>query len=235
MGCVTAPQVRRFGRPSSTRPRRLASLVVPQGSQQRFFDVWSRVYDAPAVQRLTYLPVQDTVASALRADPPPRILDAGCGTGRLALRLSQELPRSRVTGCDLSLGMLRHGQAQARRRAVALVECDAQRLPFADACFDAVVSTDAFHLLPDPEAALAGFHRVLAAGGRLLIAVVTPSSEALSRAIRAVSPWLGVPMRWPTQAELRRQVEAAGFEVASQRRIFRLPAPATLTEAVRRG
>jgi ubiquinone/menaquinone biosynthesis C-methylase UbiE len=97
-----------------------------------------------------------------------------------------------------------------------------------------VVSTDAFHLFPDPEAALASFHRVLAARGRLLIAVVTPSFEALSRASRAVSRWLGEPMRWPTAAALRRQVEAAGYEVASQRRIFRLPAPAVLTEAVRR-
>jgi len=44
-----------------------------------------------------------------------------------------------------------------------------------------------------------------------------------------------VPLRLPTSAALRRQVEAAGFEVASQRRIFRLPAPAVLTEAVSRG
>jgi hypothetical protein len=54
-----------------------------------------------------------------------------------------------------------------------------------------------------------------------------------------VSRWLGEPLRWPTAAVLRRQIEAAGFEVASQRRIFRLPAPvllpSVLTVAVRRG
>jgi hypothetical protein len=75
---------------------------------------------------------------------------------------------------------------------------------------------------------------VIAAPGRLLIAVVTPSSETVSRAIHVGSRWLGVPMRWPTPAVLRRQVEAAGFQIASQRRILRLPAPAMLTEAVRR-
>jgi ubiquinone/menaquinone biosynthesis C-methylase UbiE len=205
---------------------------VAKSSQQRFFDVWSLVYDAAVVQRLTYRPVQDAVVRALRADPPARILDVGCGTGRLARQLSRGLARSHVTGCDLSRGMLR--QAKARRRSIDLVRGDAQRLPFADACFDAAVSTDAFHLFPDPEAVLVDLHRVLAARGRLLIAVVTPSFEPLSRATETVSRWLGEPMHWPTAAALRRQVETAGFEVASQRSVLRLPAPAVLTEAVRR-
>jgi ubiquinone/menaquinone biosynthesis C-methylase UbiE len=215
---------------------RYDGAMSPRGPHRLFFDLWSLVYDAPGVQRLTYRPVQDAVVRALRTDPPARILDVGCGTGRLALRLSRELPGSRVTGCDFSRGMLR--QAQARAGALSLAQGDAQRLPFADGSFDAVVSTEAFHWFPDPEAALEGFHRVLAARGRLLIAFVNPSFEGLSRASRAVSRWLGEPLRWPTAAVLRRQVEAAGFEVASQRRIFRLPAPVlfppVLTEAVRR-
>jgi SAM-dependent methyltransferase len=210
---------------------------LPHGPHRLFFDLWSLVYDAPGAQLLTYRPVHDAVLRALRADPPARILDVGCGTGRLALRLSRELRRSRVTGCDFSRGMLR--QAHARGRALALALGDAQYLPFADGCFDAVVSTEAFHWFPDPEAALASFHRVLAARGRLLVAFVNPSFEVLSRASRAVSRWLGEPLRWPTAAVLRRQIEAAGFEVASQRRIFRLPAPvllpSVLTVAVRRG
>ena len=129
-------------------------------------------------------------------------------------------------------------RALARSRALAWVQGNAERLPFADGCFDAVVSAEAFHRFPDPELALAGFHRVLAARGRLLIAFVNPSFEALGRASRVVSRWLGEPFRWPTPDVLRRQVETAGFEVLRQRRIFRLPAPVlfppVLTEAVRR-
>ena len=173
---------------------------------------------------------------ALHTNPPARILDVGCGTGKLALRLSRELPGSRVTGCDFSHGMLRQARAHAPR--LALAQGDAQRLPFADGSFDALVSTEAFHWFPDPEAALVDFHRVLAARGRLLIAFVNPSFEALARASRVVSRWLAEPFRWPTPTVLRRQVEAAGFEVTSQRRILRLPAsvlfPPVLTEAVRR-
>jgi SAM-dependent methyltransferase len=214
-------------------PRQAAA---PHGPHRLFFDLWSLVYDAPGVQRVTYRPVQDAVVRALRADPPSRILDVGCGTGRLALRLSRELPGARVVGCDFSRGMLRH--AQARAGSPDWVQGDAGRLPFADGSFEAVVSTEAFHWFPDPDLALAGFHRVLAARGRLLVAFVNPPLRTLSRASRVVSSWLGEPLRWPTADALRRQVEAAGFEVALQRRIFRLPAPvlfpAVLTEAVRR-
>ena len=211
--------------------------AVPRGPHRLFFDLWSLVYDAPGVQRLTYRPVQDAVLRALRPDPPARVLDVGCGTGRLAARLARELPASRVTGCDFSRGMLRH--ARARAGALALAQADAGQPPFADGAFDAVVSTEAFHWFPDPDAALEGFHRVLAPRGRLLIAFVNPSFDWLSRASRVVSRWAGEPFRWPTPDALRRQVEAAGFAVASQRRILRLPAPLlfppVLTEAVRVG
>jgi ubiquinone/menaquinone biosynthesis C-methylase UbiE len=207
-----------------------------RGPHRLFFDLWALVYDAPAVQRLTYRPVHDAVVRVLQAEPPARILDVGCGTGRLTRRLDFEFAHAVVTGCDFSHGMLR--QARARSPSLALVHGDAQRLPFADASFDAVVSTEAFHWFPDPDAALAEFHRVLAPPGRLLVAFVNPPLELLSGASRVASRLLGEPFRWPTPGALRRQVEAAGFDVASQQRIFRLPAPLlfppVLTQAVRR-
>jgi SAM-dependent methyltransferase len=214
-----------------------ASADDPRGPHRLFFDAWSLFYDTPTVQQLTYRPVHDAVVQALQADPPARILDVGCGTGKLALRLSHEFARSRVIGCDFSRGMLR--EARTRSATLALAQGDAQRLPFADASFDAVVSTEAFHWFPDPDAALAGFHRLLAPQGRLLIAFVNPPFEALSWASRTVSKWFGEPLRWPTPGALRRQIEAAGFAVTAQQRIFRLPAPVllppVLTQAVRRG
>jgi ubiquinone/menaquinone biosynthesis C-methylase UbiE len=209
--------------------------MAPRGPHRRLFDLWSLVYDAPWVQRLTYRPPQDAVVAALRAAPPGSVLDVGCGTGQLAGRLARALPDSRVVGCDFSAGMLRH--ARARRGVAGWVQGDAQRLPFADGRFGAVVSTEAFHWFPDPEAALAEFHRVLVPGGRLLVAFVNPPLELLSAASRTASRWLGEPFRWPTPGTMRRWVEAAGFEIEAQRRIFRLPAPflfpTVLTQAVR--
>jgi ubiquinone/menaquinone biosynthesis C-methylase UbiE len=206
-----------------------------RGPHRVLFDAWSLVYDAPPVQRLTYRPGQDAVVGALRERAPRRVLDVGCGTGQLAARLRRALPRAEVVGCDFSRGMLR--RARARSPEVRWVQGDAQRLPFPDRHFDALVSTEAFHWFPDGAAALAEFHRVLAPGGRLLVALVNPPFEALSASSRVLSRWLGEPFTWPTQGRMRRSVERAGFRVEAQRRIFRLPAPllfpTVLTEARR--
>jgi ubiquinone/menaquinone biosynthesis C-methylase UbiE len=206
-----------------------------RGPHRLLFDAWSLVYDAPPVQRLTYRPPQDAVVGALRERRPRRVLDVGCGTGQLAARLRVELPETAVVGCDFSRGMLR--RARGRSRDVGWVQGDAQRLPFPDRHFDALVSTEAFHWFPDGAAALAEFHRVLAPGGRLLLALVNPPLEVLSTSSRLVSRWLGEPFTWPTRAHLQRAVEQAGFRVEAQRRIFRLPAPilfpTVLTEARR--
>jgi SAM-dependent methyltransferase len=113
------------------------------------------------------------------------------------------------------------------------------RLPFDDAAFDAVVSTEAFHWFPDPGAALAEFHRVLEPGGRLLVALVNPPTELQSRAAAAASRLVGEPFRWPTRRTMREAVEETGFRVEAQRFVFRLPLalafPTILTQAVREG
>jgi SAM-dependent methyltransferase len=87
------------------------------------------------------------------------------------------------------------------------------------------VSTEAFHWFPDPLAALRELHRVLVPGGRLLVALVNPSFELLSRAANATSSWIGEPFDWPTRSRMRSRVEASGFRVDAQQRILRWPAP----------
>ena len=139
--------------------------VRPEGADPRFFDVWSRFYDAPLVQRFTYRPVQDAVLRELRKAAPGRVLDVGCGTGILTGRIQREW-RGGTFGCDYSQGMLR--RAARRREALPWIRGDAGRLPFADGSFGAVVSTEAFHWFPDPDAALGEFARVLAPKGRVL-------------------------------------------------------------------
>jgi ubiquinone/menaquinone biosynthesis C-methylase UbiE len=197
-----------------------------RGPDQLFFDLWSRVYDAPLVQRLTYRPVQEAVLRRLRSGSPGRVLDVGCGTGRLAARIRRELHPAAAVGCDFSQGML-HQAAQADS-VLPWVRADALRLPFRDGSFDAVVSTEAFHWFPDQDAALAEFFRLLAPKGRLLVALINPRTAWLSRATRLGSKLLREPLRWPTRAQLRRQVEAVGFRVDSQELVFRLPTPPLL-------
>jgi ubiquinone/menaquinone biosynthesis C-methylase UbiE len=212
---------------------------MPQrpGPDQWFFDVWSRFYDAPLVQRLTYRPEHDAVLRGLRRAPPASVLDIGCGTGLLAARVREEFPAAKVVGCDFSRGML--AQAAEHGRVQALVQGSALTLPFGAGAFEAVVSTEAFHWFPDQDAALREFFRVLVPKGRLLVSLVNPPFEAMSRIGRRVSSLVGEPATWPTRRRMRQRVEDAGFSVESQSLILRVPAtlllPSILTLASRPG
>jgi len=211
------------------------------GPTRGFFDAWSRIYDFSLVQRATYRPVHDAVLRALEAEPCVRALDIGCGTGRLVERLVTERVVQSVVGCDFSAGMLAHATERLRPLAqgpvpVALVRGDATHLPFADASFEAAVSTEAFHWFPDQDAALHELRRVLRPRGRLLLALVSPPFEIVADVVELGMRLIGQPLWWTTPSHLRAQVELAGFQVEYQRRIFRIPGfllPPVLTVARR--
>ncbi len=205
------------------------------GPNRWFFDLWSQVYDLPWVQRAAYRPVHDAVIESLRQHKPTRLLDIGCGTGQLVGRIRATFPGVQVVGCDFSAGMLE--QAAARAPAVSLVGGDATRLPFADGVFDAIVCTEAFHWFPDQDAALRELFRVLIPRGRLSLGLVVTASPIISNLFHVASRLLGEPLYWPSTGELRSRLEAAGFRVERQQRIFRwggeLLLPPVLTIAQR--
>ena len=190
----------------------------------RFYDLQQR--------RLT---IGRCTMQSARARGRHGVLDLGCGTGLLSARIRRDLPGTRVVCCDFSYGMLR--QAADHGHGSAWAQGNAMRLPFGDACFDTVVSTESFHWFPDQTAALAECFRALASGGRLLVALVNPPAEMLSGAMYAASRLVGEPFYWPTRQHMCALVEAAGFRVVAQRRVYRLPAgrlfPPVLTIAVR--
>jgi SAM-dependent methyltransferase len=122
------------------------------------------------------------VARRLSPGPGERILDLGCGTGRL----TEEIARSsgiQVVGLDRSAAMLREavarraltpapgdrGQTPAGEVAgrVAYVLGDGEALPFVDA-FDAVFSAAAFHWIPDHDRLFTSIFQALKRGGRLI-------------------------------------------------------------------
>ena len=204
------------------------------GPKRWFFDAWSAFYDLPAVQAAVYKPMHDAVVRELRAGRAHHVLDVGCGTGILTGRVAGDLAPEWIAGCDFSLGMLQ--QARGKRPDLAWVAADAQRLPLAAASFDAAVSTEAFHWVPDKDAALAELHRVLRPGGRLLVAMINTRTEVGARMVSTAFTLAGQPAEWPTRDEMCDRVEAAGFRVARQRRVLRvtgLVLPPVLTVAVR--
>lgn len=114
-----------------------------------------------------------------------RVLDAGCGSGRLTVMLARM--GAKVTGIDTSNERL----GQARRRAVGagvglrLVEADLNvSLPFADASFDAVTSRLVLMAAEDPVATLRELRRVLGPEGRLATVIWASLKE---------NPWFAEP------------------------------------------
>jgi ubiquinone/menaquinone biosynthesis C-methylase UbiE len=101
--------------------------------------------------------------------PGLEALDAGCGTGFLSFELASR--GHRVTGVDFAPAMIAEARRKARERGVAVrfEEGDAERLPFAPASFDLVVSRHVLWTLPHPETAIDEWKRVLRPGGRLAV------------------------------------------------------------------
>lgn len=101
-------------------------------------------------------------------DASGRVLEVGVGTG---LNLPFYGPQvTMLVGIEPDPHMLARARARftALRTSSALIQADAERLPFADAAFDTVVVTFTLCTIPDPLAALRALRRVLRPDGRLL-------------------------------------------------------------------
>lgn len=97
-----------------------------------------------------------------------QVVDIGCGTGVLLGRLAATMPADRLVGIDLTPAMLVVARARLPA-ATTLQVARAEALPLSDGLFDAAVSCNAFHYIPEPERALREMYRVLRPGGRLVI------------------------------------------------------------------
>jgi len=97
------------------------------------------------------------------------VLDAGCGTGRLTAELLQALPQGRVVGVDVSQNMIGTASDHLKPKfgqRVDLVVADLQALPF-EHVFDGIVSTAAFHWVPEHDSMFRSLHQSLRPSGWL--------------------------------------------------------------------
>src|SRR5262249_16503932 len=105
--------------------------------------------------------------------PHDRVLEIGCGTGSLLLRIKRAHPDVTVVGLDPDPRALARARGKARRAAAA-IQLDqgfADQLPYPDASFDRVFSSFMFHHLPadEKEPTLREVRRVLKPNGRLIL------------------------------------------------------------------
>jgi 2-polyprenyl-3-methyl-5-hydroxy-6-metoxy-1,4-benzoquinol methylase len=115
-----------------------------------------------------------------------RVLDVGCGNGKLLDALSRR--SSELTGIDASAAAIE--LARKRVPKANLMVADVQHtLPFSDAAFDIVFMLDVLEHLQSPVRAVSEAGRVLRPGGRL--AITTPNANSPMRYVRGKN-WFGV-------------------------------------------
>ena len=109
-------------------------------------------------------------------DPRPgmSILDVGCGEGYLTRLVAER--GADVAGLDYCNEFVVASREEARRRGMDICyeHGDATSLPYPEASFDAVVANHLFNELPDMDAAVAEFARVLKPGGRVIALMLHP-------------------------------------------------------------
>jgi SAM-dependent methyltransferase len=149
-----------------------------------------------------------------------KVLEVGCGPGRLAILLAREHGLD-VTGLDLDPAMIERARANAERsadggRTPSFIVGDVGSLAFPDGSFDLVVSTLSMHHWADPPAGLAEIARVLRPGGRALVwdfragrvplhgRLPDPVEHLPGSSVRAVSE---TPWRWPWRFSPLRRIE----------------------------
>jgi phosphatidylethanolamine/phosphatidyl-N-methylethanolamine N-methyltransferase len=154
---------------------------------ERVYSAYSRVYDR--VFGRVFQDSRVVLAAAIQPRPGESVLEVGVGTGLL---LPLYAGRCRVTGIDLSAGML----AKARERVeqlglqdVTLEQMDAGAMTFADDSFDSAVAAYVVTAVPDHRAVMNEMVRVVRPGGRiLLLNHFVNGSPVLAALERAVSP-----------------------------------------------
>lgn len=140
------------------RPKSLYDLLAP--GYARFLPSFFERLTTRAVQRV-------------RAGAPATILEVGVGPGKFLTEVAAR-SQAEVVGLDISRKMLGYTRRalEKRKTQAMLVQADGLALPFADASFEAVVSILFLGVLEpdDVQTALLELTRILAPGGRIVVA-----------------------------------------------------------------
>lgn len=169
--------------------------------------------------------------------PGTRVLDVACGTGNLALPAARA--GAEVVGVDIATNLLE----QARSRAAAeglparFDEGDAEKLPYPDAGFDAVISMFGVMFAPRPERSAAELLRVCRPGGTIALANWTPGGfvgQVFKTIAGHVPPPAGVPspIQWGDETKVRERLAGGSSELRTTPRMIAFEFPFSPAEVV---
>lgn len=191
-------------------------------SQGAHFDDVAAVYDDALPSHVVehYLAKRVNFVRSLLS-PPGRVLDVGCGTGQLAIRLADL--GYEVVGIDPSAGMLE--QLRKRAPAVEAVQGSATEMPFRDGEFDLSISVATMHHIADPadvRLALGEMTRVVRPGGSIIVWDHNPRNPYWPYLMKRVPQDRG-DERLVGAEELRAGLQAAGARTVSVSQLGLVP------------
>ncbi len=147
----------------------------------------------------------------LRGDE--RVLDAGCGSGRVTEQLAERLPHGHVVALDGSPSMVAAARERLARfgERIEYVVADLGR-PLPIDPVDAILSTATFHWVPEHDALFRNLAAVLRPGGPLVAQCGGAGNIAsIQRVLAGIGDgWLG-PVHFETPEATQRRLAAAGF------------------------
>ena len=150
-----------------------------------------------------------------------RILEVGVGTG---ISLQSYARRNRIVGIDISAPMLRRAHERVIEHKLTNVEAlavmDAKHLAVPDASFDVVVAQYVITAVPDPEATLDDFARVLKPGGEIILVNHLGAETGFRRVFEQSFSPLARRLGWSPEfpwARLSNWAGRAGFQVIERR------------------
>ena len=153
---------------------------MPNEIERRRWNDEGMVAGWPKRERFTDNVVPHVVA-ALAPQPGEKVLDIGCGGGKLSLAMAEKVrPGGKVTGADISAGMLGLAggrAAEAKAKNVTFAQCDMQVDKAPGGPFDAATSQFGVMFFEDPVAAFTNIRKSLKRGGRLAFACWQPGSK----------------------------------------------------------
>jgi SAM-dependent methyltransferase len=193
-----------------------------------------------AVVGTTLQIVGESLCEAIDLRSGGRVLDVAAGNGNATLAAARRW--CDVTSTDYVPALLESGRrrALAEGHIITFQEADAEQLPYADATFDAVLSTYGVMFAPDQEQAARELARVCKPGGRIGLANWTPESfiGRLFKLIgQYVPPAAGVqsPALWGTRSRLDQLFAGSAAAIRAEPRefVFRYRSPMHWVEVFR--
>jgi phosphatidylethanolamine/phosphatidyl-N-methylethanolamine N-methyltransferase len=197
----------------------ISAVELDKGTVTKAYARWAPVYDV-VFGAVFERGRQAAIAAAERIGG--RILEVGVGTG---ISLPNYSRANRLCGVDISEPMLRKAQERVDERGLTHVEglwvMDAEHLNFPNASFDVVVAQYVITTVPNPEATLDEFARVLKPGGEIVL-VSRVGAEAGLR--RSLEHWFAPAARklgWRTEFSFDRYArwaaQSAGIRLVERR------------------